>query len=115
MFYLKHKYKQIMIFLLPVIIAVVIFILYNIISKNKQREKLIEKGINPDGISIMEYQKYTNLTNAILLISLGLGIIFAYFIRSYFNLDEFLMVYLSSLMIFGGCGYLINYLMYRKK
>lgn len=104
-----------MVFLLPIIIFASLALLYQMRSSNKQREHLIEKGINPDGISIIEYQKLSNLTNGILLISLALGLSFAYFLREYFHLEEFLTVYLSSLMFFGGLGYLVNYFIYRKR
>lgn len=104
-----------MVFFLPIIIAISILIFYQIHAKNKQREHLIEKGINPDGISIIEYQKLTNLTNGVLLISISLGLSFAYFLREFFDLEEFLTVYLSSLLFFGGLGYIANYLIYKRR
>jgi len=48
---------------------------YYLKTKNQERIKLIEKGINPDeGLSISEYRKQIYLRNAVLFISLGLGL-----------------------------------------
>jgi hypothetical protein len=65
----------------PLIILLVIafpicgLIGYYIKTKNQERIKLIDKGINPDdGLSISDYRKQANLKNGILFVSLGLGL-----------------------------------------
>ncbi len=48
---------------------------YYIKTKNQERMKLIEQGVNPDeGLSISEYRKQTTLRNAV-LISIGFVLI----------------------------------------
>lgn len=102
-----------MIIILPLIIAISLMVFYHIRSKNRQRELLIEKGINPDGLSIIEYQKLSNLTNGILFIAIALGVFAASFIRMMFKEIDFLSIYLSFILLFGGIGFLINYFIYR--
>lgn len=73
-----------MIFVLPLIMAVSLLVYYHLRSKNRQKEILIEKGINPDGISILAYQKIANLTNSVLFLFIalccGIGFMIHYFI-----------------------------------
>ncbi|RDV10247.1 hypothetical protein DXT99_26670 [Pontibacter diazotrophicus] len=101
-----------MILVLPLIIAISLMVFYHIRSKNKQRELLIERGINPDGLSIIEYQKLSNLTNGVLFISVALGLFSASFVRLILKEIDFLSVYLSFVLLFGGIGFLVNYLIY---
>jgi hypothetical protein len=87
---------------------------YYIKTKNQERIKLIEKGINPDeGLNISEYQKQTNLKNGVLLVSLAIGLFAGHLlvIRND-KLDSFI-TYLSMLLLFGGIGFLINFLILR--
>jgi hypothetical protein len=83
-------------------------------TKNKERIKLIEKGINPDeGLSIPEYRRQTNLKIGILFISFALGLLFGHLLLlRYENLDAFI-TYLSMLLLFGGIGFLINFFIIR--
>ena len=84
-------------------------------TKNQERLRMIDKGINPEGnLSISEYRKQTNLKNGILFISLGIGLLIAQIlILTIDKLDNFL-TYLTMLLIFGGIGFLINYSILRK-
>lgn len=102
-----------MIIILPLVIAISLMVFYHIRSKNRQRELLIEKGINPDGLSIIEYQRLSNLTNGILFIAIALGLLAASFIRVIFKEIDFISIYLSFILLFGGFGFLINYFIYR--
>lgn len=72
--------------------------------------KLIEKGLNPDeGLSISEHRKQTFLQNGVLFVSLGLGLIIGHIlVINYEILDNFI-IYVTTLLIFGGIGFLINY------
>ncbi|MEN8187309.1 MAG: DUF6249 domain-containing protein [Bacteroidota bacterium] len=81
-----------MILILPIIAVVVIgLILYYIRTKNQERLKLIEKGINPDGQSIVEFRKQTSLKNAVLFISLSLGLFLGHLLTiSFEQLDDFI-------------------------
>lgn len=84
---------------------------YYIKTKNQERMKLIEQGVNPDeGLSISEYRKQTNLKNGILFLSLGFGLFAGHLlVVNYDSMDNFI-VYLTMLLIFGGIGFLINYM-----
>jgi hypothetical protein len=87
---------------------------YYIKTKNQERIKLIEKGLNPDeGLNISEYQKQTNLKNGVLLVSLAIGLFVGHLlVISNDKLDSFI-TYLSMLLLFGGTGFLINFLILR--
>ena len=84
---------------------------YYMNTKNQERMKLIEKGINPDeGLSISEYRKQTNLKNGVLFLSLGLGLFIGHLlVINYEQIDSFI-TYATMLLIFGGIGFLINYM-----
>jgi hypothetical protein len=79
-------------------------------TKNHERIKLIEKGLNPDeGLNISDYRKQTNLKNGVLLVSLAIGLFVGHLlVISYDELDSFI-TYLSMLLLFGGIGFLINF------
>lgn len=83
---------------------------YYIKTKNQERMKLIEQGINPDeGLSISEYRKQTNLKNGVLFLSLGTGLLIGHLLVIYFDrLDNF-VTYATMLLIFVGIGFLINF------
>lgn len=103
-----------MIFVLPLIFACALLIFFNLRAKNKQREMLIEQGINPDGISIVELEKITNLTNGILFFSLGLGLLCGYAINELLSPENFFVIYLISVFCFCGCGFLVNFYVYKR-
>lgn len=86
-------------------------ICYYIKTKNKERLKLIEQGVNPDeGLSISEYRKQTNLKNGVLFLALGLGLFIGHlFVINYERMDSFI-INTTMLLIFGGLGFLINYM-----
>lgn len=83
---------------------------YYIKTKNQERMKLIEQGVNPDeGLSISDYRKQISLKNGILFLSLGLGLFIGHLIViNYDKMDSFI-TYATMLLIFGGIGFLINY------
>jgi hypothetical protein len=87
---------------------------YYMKTKNQERIKLIEKGINPDeGLNLSEYRKQTNLKNGVLFVSIAIGLIVGHLlVISYDKLDSFI-TYLSMLILFGGIGFLINYFIIR--
>jgi hypothetical protein len=102
--------------LLLLIIAIPIcgLIGYYIQTKNHERIKLIENGLDPNnGLNVKEYHKQTNLKNGILFISLAFGLFFGHLLVICFvNLDSFI-TYLSMLLLFGGIGFLINFFILR--
>jgi hypothetical protein len=101
--------------LLVITVLVILVIGYYMKTKNQERLRMIDKGINPEGdLSITEYRKQTNLKNGILFISLGIGLFIGHvLVISIDKLDHFL-TYLTMLLIFGGIGFLINYFIINK-
>jgi hypothetical protein len=84
---------------------------YYMKTKNQERMKLIEKGVNPDeGLNIAEYRKQTNLKNGILFLSLGLGLFIGYILVTNWELLDKFIIYATMILIFGGIGFLINYI-----
>jgi hypothetical protein len=83
-------------------------------TKNQERMKLIEKGINPDeGLSISDYRKQSSLKIGVLLVSLAIGLFAGHLLVTFYdNLDVFI-TYVSMLLLFGGLGFLINYFIVR--
>ena len=102
-----------MIFIIPLIIASALLIYFHLSAKNKQREMLIEKGINPDGLSIVQIQKVTNLTNGILFISIGSGLLLGYIIHMLLDPENFFIIYLISIFMVSGVGFIMNYFIYK--
>lgn len=99
-----------MILILPIVAVIVIgLILYYIRTKNHERLMLIEKGINPDRQSISEFQKQTSLKNAVLFISLSLGLFLGHILTINFEQLDSFITYLTMFLLFGGIGSLINY------
>ena len=99
-----------------VVLAVLIcvLVLYYIKTKNEERIKLIEKGINPDeGLNITEYRKQAYLKNGILLVSLAIGLIIGHLLVNNNNQLDSFITYVSSLLFFGGIGFILNYLVLR--
>ena len=83
-------------------------------TKNQERIKLIEKGINPDeGLNISDYRKQTNLKIGVLLVSLALGLFVGHLLVTNFNNLDAFITYLSMLLLFGGFGFLINFFILR--
>jgi hypothetical protein len=87
---------------------------YYMKTKNQERMKLIENGINPDeGLNMQDYRRQTSLRIGVLLVSLAIGLFAGHIlVISYDNLDAFI-TYFSMLLLFGGIGFLINFLILR--
>jgi hypothetical protein len=87
---------------------------YYIKTKNQERIKLIEKGINPDeGLTISDYLKQTTLRNGILFVSLGLGLFVGHLLVLNFSQLDNLITYAAMLLLFGGIGFIINFIIIR--
>ena len=90
--------------------AICVLIGYYMKTKNQERMKLIEQGVNPDeGLSISEYRKQTNLKNGVFFLSLGLGLFIGHLLVINFEIIDKFITYATMLLIFGGIGSLINY------
>lgn len=101
---------HIILFVIVVAVLVTFIIGYYMRTKNQERISLIEKGINPDeGHSISEYRKQTSLKNGVLFIAFGLGLFSGYLLDNYVRKMDTFVAYVSTLLLFGGIGFLINY------
>ena len=101
-------------FSVAVLVALLVsgLVFYYIRTKNQERIKLIENGINPDeGIQISDIRKQSNLKNGILFLSFGVGLSLAHFMILNYDLDGSFIIYLAMLLIFGGIGFLINHIL----
>lgn len=100
--------------LMIVAFPICLLIGYFIRAKNQERMKLIEKGINPDeGLSISDYSRQANLKNGILFISFGLGLFVGHLLVLNFGQLDRLITYAASLLLFGGVGFIINFVIIR--
>jgi Domain of unknown function (DUF6249) len=93
-----------------VVISISCLIGYYMRTKNHERMKLIEKGVNPDeGLNISEYREQTFLINGVHFLTLGFGLVVGHLIVSNHMTMSSLITYITSILIFGGIGFLINY------
>ena len=98
--------------ILFLMLSVAFIVGYYIRTKNQERLRLIDKGINPDeGLTISKNRKQTTLKNGILFLSFGIGLFVAQIYIEAMSLEDFdrLLTYIMMLLIFGGIGFLINY------
>lgn len=78
--------------------------------------KLIDQGINPDeGITISEYRKQTTLKNGVLFLALGLGLLTGHLLVLNYEVLDGVITYMIMLLIFGGIGFLINYMIIKNR
>jgi hypothetical protein len=82
---------------------------------NKERMALIERGINPkEGQSAPK--PFISLKIGLLLMGLGFGLLIALFtvLTAKINGDESAAVYFGCVLIFGGLGLIISYVIEKK-
>lgn len=100
--------------LLPIIITLGAFIMVVYIRKydNLERMAMIDKGISPE---LFKKERSTSgaLRAALLLGGAGLGLLMGYWLDSAFDMEE--VAYFSMILIFGGLGLGIAYLVEEKK
>ncbi len=95
-------------------VPILLLIAYYIKTKNRERMQMIEKGINPDeGLKISEYRKYSSLKNGILFLFFGLGLLVGQLLVVFDAFDKPLS-HLIMLLIFGGIGFVINFMIIQK-
>ena len=92
------------------LIAVLIFVY--VMTKQKNRTKLIEQGIDVAKIDSRNYVHQTNMRNGILLISLGVGFIIGHLLNRIALFDTF-VAYATGLLMCEGVGFLIYYFINR--
>jgi len=98
-------------FVLLMVIIVALLISQFLKNRRKERSQMIEKGMNPfEGVDFSEFNKLTNLKNGILLLSLGIGLLVA----DILTLEDDFVTYLSSILISGGIGFIISYILIKR-
>ncbi|MBV6647806.1 MAG: hypothetical protein KI790_20270 [Cyclobacteriaceae bacterium] len=102
-------------FVLAMVIIAALLISQFIRNRRNERTQMIEKGMNPfEGIEMSEFNKLSNLKNGILLLSLGIGLLLGHIlVISFESLDGFI-TYLSTILISGGIGFIISYLLIKR-
>jgi hypothetical protein len=105
---------EIMGVLLPIIISLGAFVMVVYIRKfaNLERMAIIEKGLNPD---LFKKEQSTSgaLRAALLLMGSGFGLLMGYWLDRSFDMEE--VGYFSMLLIFGGVGLGLAYLIEERK
>ena len=83
---------------------------YYMKTKNQERMKLIEKGIDPDDGNMSEYRKQSLIKNGVLFISIAVGLFTGHLLTIHYEKLDGFITYLTMVLLFGGIGFLINYL-----
>ncbi|MBT4483117.1 MAG: hypothetical protein HOC71_05510 [Candidatus Latescibacteria bacterium] len=89
-------------------VLLAVFIFVYVMSKQKERMVLIEKGVDITKLNAKKYGRYANLRNGILLIALAIGFILGYIVTSITTMNVFI-AYATSLLLCEGIGFLIYY------
>ncbi len=96
-------------------IPILLLIAYYIKTKNRERMQMIEKGINPDqGLNVSHYRQHSSLKNGILFLFFGLGLLVGQLLVIFVDAIDKFFAHLIMLLIFGGIGFLINYMIIQK-
>lgn len=100
--------------LIPIIAVVSIVVMIIFIRKftNDERMAMIEKGVEANILN-RKRQPFPNLRYGLLLIGAGLGLLIGAFLASTRIIEE-QASYFSMLLIFGGLGLFVSYLLEKK-
>ncbi len=100
--------------MLPIIIALGAFVMMVYIRKfeNIERMAIIDKGLSPD---LFKKERSTSgaLRASLLLMGAGFGLLMGYWLDRAFDMEE--VAYFSMILIFGGLGLGLAYLIEEKK
>jgi hypothetical protein len=100
--------------MLPIIISLGAFVMVVYIRKfdSIERMAIIDKGLSPD---LFKKDRLTSgaLRASLLLIGAGIGLLLGYWLDSAFDMEE--TAYFSMILIFGGLGLGISYIIEEKK
>ncbi len=99
---------------LPIIITLGAFVMVVYIRKysNLERMAIIDKGLNPD-LFKSERSVSGPLRASLLLIGAGIGLLMGYWLDRSFDMEE--VGYFSMLLIFGGLGLGLAYIIEERK
>lgn len=89
-------------------------IYFAIVTRNRERMALIEKGATAEEIyQSRKVSKYSALKNGLFLIGIAVGLIVAAIVSATTALNP-VAVYFAFILLFGGLGLVIFYLIYTK-
>ncbi|WP_320054345.1 DUF6249 domain-containing protein [uncultured Acetobacteroides sp.] len=89
-------------------------IYFAIVTRNRERMALIEKGATAEEIyQSRKISKYSALKNGLFLIGIAVGLIVAAIVSATTTLNP-VAVYFAFILLFGGLGLVIFYLIYIK-
>jgi hypothetical protein len=115
----KHKIMEVAMLwvMVPIImiISIVIMVIYIRRFVNQERMAMIDKGVNPEIFANTNKGLDVSITLrfALLLIGMGLGLLMGYSLDRAFDMEE--VGYFSMLLIFGGVGLGLAYLIEERK
>jgi hypothetical protein len=97
------------------IISIAIMVVYIRRFVNQERMAMIDKGVNPEIFANTNKGLDVSITLrfALLLIGMGLGLLMGYSLDRAFDMEE--VGYFSMLLIFGGVGLGLAYLIEERK
>jgi hypothetical protein len=111
--------------MIGILVPITLFIVVAIISwkfidsKHRERNTIIEKGLNPsDYMELYKRHAYTSnplssLKWGLLALFAGLGYTVATILYSWYRFEE--MIFPSMILIFGGLGLIVYYFIAAKK
>ena len=104
-------FAQVPFFITLILFVAAAIIIYKfIVSKHKERMAMIEKGLVNSEMDSRKYSRVSTIRNAILFISIGIGLLLV----SVIDFESF-VADLSVLLIVGGVGFIVYYLMVLKR
>lgn len=101
--------------MLPIIITLGAFVMIAYVRKyeNIERMAIIDKGLSPDLFLKKERSTSGPLRAGFLFVGAGLGLLIGYALDRTYDMEE--VGYFSMLLIFGGLGLLLAYVVEDKK
>lgn len=89
-------------------------IYFAIVTRNRERMALIERGATAEEIyQSRKVSKYSALKNGLFLIGIAVGLIVSAIVSAATSLNP-VAVYFAFILLFGGAGLVIFYLIYTK-
>ncbi len=101
--------------MIPIILIIGAFIMVIYLRRyqNDERMAMIEKGVDPTMFTTKARSTSGALRASLLLIGAGIGLLLGYFLDRSWDMEE--VGYFSMLLIFGGAGLGLAYLIEERK
>jgi hypothetical protein len=107
---------EVVLMFIPIVATISVFVMIIFVRKyeNLERMAMIEKGVKAEDMNLKPQRNASfPLRTSLLLIGSGLGILLGYILDITFNMQE--PGYFSMILIFGGGGLGLAYLVEEKK